>query len=369
MAFWRSARKEMAELPAASPEEGPAADPTLGPILDLAAGILKDYGRMALDVEGLAAETLRSWCDHWAQHLLIGAPRPGDPPAPTPIERRDWSGARRFFSERRREEIAFVSRSLTTLQKAIWSFIQTLDGLLVVGDDSDQKLRTELNRLKTVAQGGSAELLRQEVVGTVEEIGRLAQARTRALRERVDGLAGQVRTLHGELEIARQESTTDGLTRVFNRKALDERIDQAASMGRLFGQVSSLLLLDVDHFKLINDTYGHVAGDAVLRELADGLVRAFPVKSELVARFGGEEFAVVLWDTPLAKARVAAERALNTLRSAKILHEGKLVPVTVSVGVAQLRPGEDARPWLERADRALYAAKHEGRNRIACEPG
>jgi diguanylate cyclase len=369
MAFWKGAQKEVAAALPPAAEEPAGQDRVVAALLDFAAGLLREYGRTAIDLEQLASETVSGWCENWAQHLLVGAPKPGEVPKAVPVERRDFIGARRFFAERRRDETAFVTRSLQALQKAVWTFVQTLDGLLVDDDDSDGRLKAEIARLKTVAEGGSAEILRKEVLGTVEEIGRLAQVRNRALRDRVGGLSDQVRTLCNELEVARLEGATDALTRLYNRKALDERLDQAASMARLFGQASSLLLLDVDQFKCINDTHGHVVGDAVLKELADCLIRVFRVKTELVARYGGEEFAILLWDSRLTEAKASADKVQSSLRSSRILYEDKVIPVTVSIGVSQLKPGEAVKAWLERTDRALYAAKSEGRNRVVVDAG
>jgi diguanylate cyclase (GGDEF)-like protein len=122
-------------------------------------------------------------------------------------------------------------------------------------------------------------------------------------------------------------------------------------------------MVDIDHFKVVNDSLGHVAGDAVLREVSDCLSRQFCVRSDFVARYGGEEFVALLWDTPLAGARAAADKLVSSVRASRIVIDGSLVPVTVSVGVAQSRPGEMGQAWVERADRALYSAKAGGRNR------
>jgi diguanylate cyclase (GGDEF)-like protein len=135
-------------------------------------------------------------------------------------------------------------------------------------------------------------------------------------------------------------------------------------MRRLFGQASTLLMLDLDHFKVINDQFGHVAGDSVLREVADCLTRSFVAGSDFVSRFGGEEFAVVLWDVTLTRARPQAEKLVAAIRNLRVQHETRAVPVTVSLGIAEIAPTDTPVHWIERADKALFEAKRQGRDRL-----
>jgi diguanylate cyclase (GGDEF)-like protein len=125
-----------------------------------------------------------------------------------------------------------------------------------------------------------------------------------------------------------------------------------------------MLMIDADRFKAINDTYGHPGGDSVLKALADCMVRNFPRKSDLVARYGGEEFAIILPDTSAQNAKRLAERMLQGIRELQIPHNGVMISVTVSMGVAELGFTESVQDWLDRADQALYRAKVEGRNRV-----
>lgn len=164
---------------------------------------------------------------------------------------------------------------------------------------------------------------------------------------------------------ARRLASTDTLTGLLNRRAFVERIEKAraASDGRLFPM--SMLLLDVDHFKKVNDTLGHDAGDAVLQGVAQ-VLSSLARKSDLVARWGGEEFVVALAQTAEAGARVAAERVRRAIAEARYaLPSGDEHRVTASIGLASA----EGQRWqiddlLGRADKAMYAAKHRGRNRV-----
>ncbi len=153
---------------------------------------------------------------------------------------------------------------------------------------------------------------------------------------------------------------TDGLTGLRNRRAFEEHLIQEVAEAKRFRSPVSLLMIDVDHFKQFNDTFGHALGDEVLRTVASILAREAR-QSDLVARYGGEEFAVVMPHTDLNSAMLAAERFRRTVEA----HEGFPRSVTISVGVAQyLDEMTSPEELVKLADKALYRAKEQGRNRV-----
>jgi len=157
----------------------------------------------------------------------------------------------------------------------------------------------------------------------------------------------------------------DGLTQVHNRRALTEFLDRELARSQRHNRPLSVLMFDIDRFKAINDTRGHLCGDTVLRELAQkvaGTVR----KEDLFARYGGEEFCMVLVETSLEEATDAGERLRAAIESLGVSFEGQAVPITVSVGVASATAatGFDSATLLRRADENLYRAKQTGRNRV-----
>jgi len=161
-------------------------------------------------------------------------------------------------------------------------------------------------------------------------------------------------------------SLRDGLTGVANRKAFDERIKEEFARVQRNGQVLSLLFIDIDHFKNVNDRYGHPVGDECLRKMGKVLTSVNRRASDFVARYGGEEFAYVLSDTDMEGARLFADRVLNAVRTI-VLEIGEIRhSITASIGVATCTRGEMAAPELliTKADRCLYIAKESGRNRI-----
>ena len=163
-----------------------------------------------------------------------------------------------------------------------------------------------------------------------------------------------------------EASTKDGLTGLSNRRHTDERLAAEVAFARRHGEPIAVALADVDHFKRVNDTYGHPAGDAVLRSVAQSFGRVVR-EEDLVGRYGGEEFLVVFRATDLARAMTATGRLRAAIEATAIaLPGGQVVRVTASFGVASLTccAAPDVETLVRRADARLYAAKNAGRNRV-----
>ena len=174
--------------------------------------------------------------------------------------------------------------------------------------------------------------------------------------------------LNEELKTA---SRVDGLTGLYNRRYWQERFDEMHKLCVRREKPSTALMLDIDHFKRINDTYGHQAGDKVIKMLA-ALIKRCVRETDLAGRYGGEEFAIILNDSSVEDAKIVAERIRQLAQRLVVEHEGESISFTVSLGLAQFSPDfKGALAWLECADQALYEAKENGRNqyRIYAAPG
>lgn len=170
-------------------------------------------------------------------------------------------------------------------------------------------------------------------------------------------------TLNRELAI---QSFTDALTGLPNRRAFMTQLATTMAHARRTSEPLALVIVDIDHFKHVNDRYGHLTGDEVLKFVA----RALQVNlrsGDFAARIGGEEFALVLPDARLDDAEQAAVRLLEEIRQGAFVYQNASMHVTVSAGVAELNDGDSVEAFLGRADRALYLAKASGRNRVATE--
>ncbi len=165
-----------------------------------------------------------------------------------------------------------------------------------------------------------------------------------------------------EIKAQQSEARTDALTKLANRRAFDDTMEQNLALQRRERRPFSLLIFDVDHFKKFNDTHGHQAGDEVLRSVAKTLSQVVKV-SDIPCRYGGEEFALVMPSTTIAEGRVAAERVRKSIERMEVKFEGKTLRVTISVGLAEATKGDDAVKMIRRADDAVYASKAAGRNR------
>jgi two-component system cell cycle response regulator len=206
------------------------------------------------------------------------------------------------------------------------------------------------------------------------QLGRIAVALSVGDEPESSGLVKLVaRELGGPLRIAalmdesQRLATTDPLTGLSNRRALLAALHIEMAHAHRHGAPLSFCLLDVDHFKSVNDVHGHAAGDQVLASIGALLRRELRIP-DIPARWGGEEFVVVLKQADGTGALVAAERIRNAVQALEICSGGKALPITVSIGVAELSSKDSAETLIDRADRAMYRAKTGGRNRVELSP-
>lgn len=347
---------------AAAPDPAPPAEEASDDALDTLAAVLRTLGRYAFDLDQLDADAVQRACEGWAAHLLVGVPPPQRPAAPDP--RRDWAGVRQFVLEQRRREQQYVPRALGDLRQAVWAFAEGLQAVLGHDQVADRQALEHLHHLREVVHTRSAEEIKRDVLQTVSMLTDMAEQRQERQRAELAELGARLSKLGSELQEARRESVIDPLTQLYNRRAFDDYVGKLACLRDVFAQPVCLLLVDVDHFKAVNDTHGHPAGDAALQALADCLARTFLRRSDFVARYGGEEFAVLLPETTLPQALPLAERLLVAVRDLPIPWKDQELHLTVSVGLAEAVGGETAAVWLDRADAALYAAKSGGRDRL-----
>jgi diguanylate cyclase (GGDEF)-like protein len=177
-------------------------------------------------------------------------------------------------------------------------------------------------------------------------------------------MTGENVEVHYHEEIYRL-MTVDGLTQAFNRRYFNEALEREYNRSKRYDRALSLIVFDIDHFKRVNDTYGHLAGDNLLRQIGTA-VKPRLRREDIFARTGGEEFGVLLPEIALDGARSTAEKVRRLVESTPLRHELQVIPCTVSLGVAQLTSADaTAEELYRRADEHLYAAKQAGRNRVA----
>jgi diguanylate cyclase (GGDEF)-like protein len=222
-------------------------------------------------------------------------------------------------------------------------------------------LETSLSLSQQINAANEERLQAQEMMN--RELENRVSDRTRKLSEALDELS----VVNQQLEALSQ---TDQLTGLHNRRWFDPRFQEVFAHARRHRQPLSVLMCDVDHFKKVNDTHGHLAGDECLRQVAAALRQAVLRPEDMLARFGGEEFVLALANTDPGGAARVAERIRARVEGIVLVWEGQRIPLTISVGLGSFSHARDEDPTqlLHRADEALYLAKQNGRNRVEACP-
>ncbi|GMV63666.1 MAG: hypothetical protein AMXMBFR74_28340 [Parvibaculum sp.] len=226
--------------------------------------------------------------------------------------------------------------------------------------------------VREASEGLTSQSSASDVRSAVEAIvnaSRKMEQRSTELEEHLQATKKELNELQQNLEKAHSEARTDGLTGVNNRKAFDEALARELENAAKSGDPLCLVIGDIDHFKKFNDTFGHRTGDQVLRLVASCL-KTGALNGHIVARYGGEEFAVIMPATEMASAEAVANTVRETVQARELVKRStgeSLGRVTMSMGIAQFRPGDNAASLIERSDACLYEAKRSGRNRVITE--
>ena len=225
------------------------------------------------------------------------------------------------------------------------------------------RYQSKMESLSRVAADGKTASTKEGVQRLLDQIVSANEALQSRLNNAELKLEDQTKQLAGYLTEAR----TDALTGLANRKAFDQKLDECFQKWQQSKSIFSLAMIDVDHFKKVNDTYGHPAGDAVLKEMATRLAE-ISHDSLLVARYGGEEFAILI-DGSETEAAELMERLRKSIAGKKFEADGVSIPVTMSCGVSRILSEDRVGKLVRRADEALYSAKMGGRNRVFVHNG
>jgi diguanylate cyclase len=368
--FWRKKPETQGPSVASVRPADAGAGAELERALETTAELLRTLGRHAFDLPQRPAARVGQDFEQWASHLLVLSPPPapaweksGDEQPSEGPRRREWRKLVRFLGAHRQEEERHVVQSTSDLRDTVLTFVKCIGRASLEDGKNARTLRSRVEQLKAAVEHNSLEELKTSALEVAQAVSSVLEEQQKRATEQTSELRDKLLRLQDQLDEANREGATDALTRLQNRRVFDTALERAVALAPVLLRPTCLLMVDVDHFKAINDRVGHPGGDRVLRAVADALARAFPRRGDLVTRYGGEEFACLLGDTPATEAPKLAARVLDAMRRLRVEHEGTEIRVTASAGFGVLGVGETGEAFVARVDRALYEAKHTGRDR------
>lgn len=335
-------------------------------------------------VGGATGAALYKDCERWALHFLTAEPAPGVADAERAGEPQ-WAQARLAFRSLRKAEQASVRERESTLAGLVGDVVAGLRDASSGFDRSAATIEDNLSRVQGLLGRVDGKRLEQEFVGMADALRVEVNTQREELQRQVEDMHQRVRQaeaaradaeahvqelrrslaeMRNAMEETRQRMQIDPLTKIYNRGAFDTTLNSHVEFAQASDQPLVLILFDLDHFKKVNDEHGHMNGDRVLKAFADLLTRSFLRADDFVARFGGEEFAVLLFVNNPEVVPKLLGNLLQRLRDLRLPALGPRGRLTCSAGYAVLADGESHEAFFKRADVALYSAKNGGRDRF-----
>ena len=281
------------------------------------------------------------------------------------------------FEKNKKMIAAFIERQKQYLYDREYELKDIIELLTkaMVELDSDaqeynQKILEQSEKIERITLLDDIKKIKQALAQEIEQIRETVKEKQTQDLAKLDKLSKQVSTLNVQLKTAREESLTDGLTGINNRKAFDNYLQKLVSQNTKSKKQFSVLLLDIDNFKKVNDSYGHQIGDRVILAVVNKCRQSIR-NEDFMARYGGEEFVIILPGASHRDAVKKADHICKTIGSTRYSLEdvkpGQTLSVTVSIGVSRFRKSDTVTAVLERADKSLYRAKHSGKNCVVSE--
>ena len=321
--------------------------------------LIDTYNKHLIEIDGHPVRKTRETLDEFAKELLN--------PEEKDFERILFR-FRQFFSAYRVDETSYFHKTFEDFRTIIWDFVDQLAEDMGQEKKDDSDIQASLFELKEAVEANSIEVLKNQSRKFIDcymekqfRKDKRRSSRMRSIRKNLAAAKKQLGEANNSLRI-------DHLTKALNRKTFDQYVEQYSKLSQASDQPVCLILIDIDHFKKINDNYGHPVGDFALVELVKTLKSMFTREVDVLARMGGEEFALLLPEYDGDQAMKRAEEIVQRLRKEVWVHEGRELRFTVSLGVAQLGAKESTHDWIKRADMALYHSKNSGRNRATLAP-
>ena len=248
------------------------------------------------------------------------------------------------------------------IKKVASEIVSEINGMIESLEKYNKKLTEKEKSFKEIRETVEDRSVKDMVGQVLSELKEI-RMQNEELKRQLEEANKQIKKLTDELEEKEKEATIDFLTQVANRASFDRALSDMVNDFYRRNYPFALIMIDIDNFKKINDTYGHQAGDYVLRELAKVLKSQLRAR-DIIARYGGEEFAIILPGVTFSQALRVAERLRRSIEKHLFKYKDVQIPVTISLGLAMMRDGLDETAIVEKADKALYLAKRSGKNQV-----
>ncbi len=312
------------------------------------------YNKHLFDIEKHSIRKVREKLDAMAKNLVNSDQQQLE---------KTLSEIRQFFSSYRIDEYSYVQNTFDDFKRIVWDFADQLGEDMRFENLKEKHLASNLKDLKEAVEANSIEILRHKSREFINSYVEYQSQKNEMRNKRIVSTKKNLDLVKKQLLEANNSLNVDHLTSASNRKSFDEYLKKLVQMNKINSGQVSLIMLDIDFFKKINDTYGHDIGDFVLKECVAILKQVFSKEEEMVARIGGEEFVVVLPNHNTEHAIVRAEEVQKRIRNEVFLQGEHSIRFTISMGIAQLLENETTSDWLKRSDLALYQSKNSGRNK------
>jgi len=264
----------------------------------------------------------------------------------------------------------YIDERETEFREIIDLMTAAMGGLDNENREFYSSIRSQGERFEEITLLDDIKQIKSEMVREVDNMRAMVREKENLDQKALDALSSQVDVLKMELDKARHTANTDSLTGVNNRKALDDHLQRLVERNTVTRAPFSLLMMDLDDFKRLNDTYGHTVGDRMLMAFAEKC-RATVRSDDFLARYGGEEFTLILPGASLRNATKKAKQLCRSVAAAKYAADDSpradVVAITVSIGVSTHRKGDTVKSLVDRADQCLYKAKAAGKNNVMAE--
>lgn len=331
--------------------------------VDTLSSVVRTFGDESFPLDSdIDPNLFRRECSEFVRHIENGEAVSSRDIARSQRGEREWSQVRSFFGDRRRAERKFVTERIGDYRELVEELISGLRRIGERDQDTQDRVTLSLSAMEKAVESGEPLRIEKAFKSTIEQVSDTFEEQRLAYERQLGELNDRMAVLRQDLVAAREEMKRDSLTDAFNRGAFDIAIEQSLNMHFVLQQPVTLVMIDCDKFKVINDEHGHATGDQALRAVGECLARAFIRKSDLVARYGGDEFAVILNETSADAAARVIDRFVKSIEKIRLDAGDGQIGLTCSVGYTELSNQDTAESAIRRADEGLYAVKSRGGN-------